>query len=141
MKYLDRLRELTEKKEIVGGGVPPKLTKPSSVGFVSAVPRPKNISHDILDAPTTEEARLIDEVEAPLSPIQQAARQQVLAQLQANPTVQRAFVNRFTPDGTMIVTLAIRGIGTGELLIPAERFNPASLDDYGALLARIEGAP
>lgn len=128
MKYLDRLREVTEKKEIVGGGEPPKLTKPGSVGFVSAVPPPKNILHGI--EPTIGET----EDEAPLSPIQEAARRDVLKQLAANPSVQRAFVNRFNPDGTMVVTLAIRGIGTGELLIPAERFNQASLDDYGVLL-------
>ena len=76
-----------------------------------------------------------------LSPIQDSARQQVLAQLEAHPTVQRAFVNRFDADGTMVVTLAIRDVGTGELLIPTERFNQASLDDYAALLGIIAGAP
>jgi hypothetical protein len=70
---------------------------------------------------------------APLLTVQEAARQQVLAQLTANPAVQRAFVNRFD-DGAMIVTLAVREIGTCELLIPAERFNAANLDDYAALL-------
>jgi hypothetical protein len=69
-----------------------------------------------------------------------AARRQVLAQLKAHPTIKRAFVNRFEPDGTMIVTLAIRGVGTGELRIPAARFSQASLDDYAALLGCIEGA-
>jgi hypothetical protein len=54
--------------------------------------------------------------------------------------VRRAFVNRFDADGTMIVTLAIRGVGTGELKIPAARFNQASLDDYAALLRCMEGA-
>jgi hypothetical protein len=135
VKYLDRLREVTEKKERVGGGKPPKLTKPGSVGFVSAVPPPKNIFRD------TEPAIDETEDEAPLSPVQEAARRDVLKQLAANPSVQRAVVNRFNRDGTMVITLAIRGIGTGELLIPAERFNQASLDDYGALLACIEGTP
>lgn len=78
---------------------------------------------------------------APLSPIQQAARREVLEQLAAHPNIKRAFVNRFEPDGTMILTLAIRGVGTGELLIPANRFTQGSLDDYGALLGCIEGAP
>jgi hypothetical protein len=54
--------------------------------------------------------------------------------------VRRAFVNRFDADGTMIVTLAIRGVGTGELKIPAARFNQASLDEYAALLGCMEGA-
>ena len=75
-----------------------------------------------------------------LSPTQEAARREVLAQLEAHPTVQRAFVNRFEHDGTMIVTLAIRGVGTGELLIPAERFSQSSLDDYAALLGIIGAA-
>jgi hypothetical protein len=97
----------------------------------------RSAKRELLEALATEPS--IGEDESPLSPIQQAARQQVLAQLQANPTVQRAFVNRFNPDGSMIVTLAIRGVGTGELLIPAERFSQASLDDYAALLACIEG--
>lgn len=135
MKYLDRLRELSEKKEIVGGGEPPKLTKPGSVGFVSAIPPPKNIFHGF--EPSCEERGN----EAPLSPVQEAARRDVLKQLAANPSVRRAFVNRFNPDETMVLTLAIRDIVTGELLIPAERFNQASLDDYGALLACIERAP
>jgi hypothetical protein len=34
----------------------------------------------------------------------------------------------------MIITLAIRGIGTGELWIPVERLDQRSLADYGALL-------
>jgi len=58
----------------------------------------------------------------------------VLAQLAADPSVLRAFCTRFE-DGALIVTLAIRGIGTCELSIPAERFNSAALDDYAALLA------
>jgi hypothetical protein len=80
-------------------------------------------------------------VEQSLSPIQETARRDALKQLAANPSVRRAFVNRLNPDGTMVVTLAIRGIGTGELLIPAERFSQESLDDYGALLACVDGAP
>jgi hypothetical protein len=69
-----------------------------------------------------------------LSPAQKTARQQVLEQLVANPTVQRAFANRFE-NGSLIVTVAVRDVGTCELLIPAERFNSGSLDDYAALLA------
>jgi hypothetical protein len=73
---------------------------------------------------------------AGLSPVQEAARRDVLAQLGTNPTVKRAFVNRFE-NGALIVTLAVRGIGTCELSIPAERFNPDSPGDCAALLACI----
>lgn len=69
-----------------------------------------------------------------LSPVQEAARQDVLARLAANPTVKRSFVTRFEYD-TLIVTLAVRGIGTCELKIPAERFNAEKLEDYAALVA------
>jgi hypothetical protein len=64
----------------------------------------------------------------------ESAQRQVLAKLRADPGVKRAFYSR-VEHGNIIITLAIRGIGTGELLIPAERFNKDSLDDYGALLA------
>ncbi len=67
------------------------------------------------------------------SPTQEAARQDVLAQLKANPRIKRAFTNRFE-HGYLIVTLAIRGVGTGELSIPADRFDPAKPADYAALL-------
>jgi hypothetical protein len=69
-----------------------------------------------------------------LSPVQEAARQDVLAQLAANPTVKRSFVTRFE-YGTLIVTLAVRGIGTCELKIPAERFDSDKPEDYAALVA------
>jgi hypothetical protein len=69
----------------------------------------------------------------PLSPAQEAARRQVLAKLKNHPSVKRAFCNRFE-DGTLIVTLAIRGVGTCDLLIPAERFDSSKPEDYAALL-------
>ncbi len=63
----------------------------------------------------------------------------MLSQLARSPVVQRAFVNRFELDGTMLVTMAIRGVGTGELKIPAARFRQTSLDDYAALFGCMEG--
>jgi hypothetical protein len=88
----------------------------------------------------THSEALDAEADVLLSPVQEAARADVLSQLASNPAVQRAFVNRIERDGTMIVTLAIRGVGTGELKIPAARFSQTSLDDYAALLGCIEGA-
>jgi hypothetical protein len=78
--------------------------------------------------------RQIDYCDGQLTPVQESARREVLAQLTADPEVQRAFCNRFE-NGDLIVTLAVRDVGTCELLIPAERFNSGSLDDYAALLA------
>jgi hypothetical protein len=85
------------------------------------------------DAESRTRVELDDRVHS-LSPAQEAARQDVLAQLAANPIVKRSFTTRFE-NGDLIVTLAIRGIGTCELKIPAERFNRESLDDYAALVA------
>jgi hypothetical protein len=69
----------------------------------------------------------------PLSPAQEAARRQVLAELKGHPTVRRAFCTRFE-DGALIVTLAIRDVGTCDLLIPAGRFDSSKPNDYAALL-------
>jgi hypothetical protein len=77
--------------------------------------------------------RQINYCDGQLTPVQESARREVLAQLAADPEVQRAFCNRFE-NGALIVTLAIRGIGTCELLIPAERFNAGKLENFSALL-------
>jgi len=75
---------------------------------------------------------------APLSPAQESARRRVLAELKAHPTVRRAFCNRFE-DGILIVTLAIRSVGTCDLLIPAERFD-SKPEDFAALLECLAGS-
>ena len=74
-----------------------------------------------------------------LSVAQEAARANVLSQLACDLAIRRAFVNRFEGDGTMIVTVGIRGVGTGEIHISAARFNQASLDDFSLLLGCIRG--
>ena len=149
MKYLDLLKATgDEKKVFAGGQVPAKLTKPSdepiseltqltkpgSVSFASAVPPTKKSCK-----PGRGQSNLDVYVEklraATLSAAQEAARADVLLQLACNPAVQRAFVNRFEGDGTLIVTVGIRGVATGELRIPAERFNQACLDDYAMISA------
>jgi hypothetical protein len=138
MKYLDALRKLergvpealspptvnTDKTLSTEETEPTKLTQP---GFVSSASV----------RPYTCGTPLPDGVVKPPTAEQETARRQVLAELQANPNVRRTFCNRFE-EGNLIITLAIRGIGTGELLIPAERLNSRTLDDYGALLACFE---
>lgn len=105
----------------------------------SAIRQGKNQLLSVLAAaPTIESPTRASDADpwpdcAAMSPIQESARREVLAQLAANPTVKRSFVTRFE-NGTLIVTLAVRGIGTCELLISAERFTRDSLDDYDALL-------
>jgi hypothetical protein len=70
----------------------------------------------------------------PLSRTQERARRRVLAQLDSNPTLSHAFVNRFEA-GVLILTLAVRGTGTCELHIAADRFASENLDSYSALLS------
>jgi hypothetical protein len=134
MKYLDALRKLdrgvpkgqppvtdkTDKTLSTAKSELPKLTQPGFVSSASTIP----------DAGGTHLS--VDE-DKPLTAEQEAARQQVLALLAAHATIKRAFCNRFQ-DGSLIITLAIRGVGTGELLIPAERFNQRTLGDLAALL-------
>jgi len=73
----------------------------------------------------------------PLFPAREPARREVIARLKAHPAVTRAFATRWE-GGVLIVALAIRGIGTCELAIPADRFNRGSLADFEALLRCVE---
>lgn len=120
MNYLDLLRQRDAKKENRGEGVPTKPTKPGFDGFVGGGPPP------------------VGNCEAPpLTPEQLVAREEVLARLEANPAIKRAFVSRWDGD-VMIVTLAVRAVGTCELSIPRERLS--SLEDYPDLAACIPNA-
>lgn len=101
---------------------PTKTSEPGFVRSVSAAPGP------------------VGTWEAPaLTPAQEAARLDVLARLEANPDIPRAFVNRWEGD-VMILTLAVRGVGTCELSIPRERFGADSVADFDALAACIMNA-
>jgi hypothetical protein len=126
MKYLERLRA-HDKKVFVGDTAPSKLTepnpitevatteltKPSSVGFAGADPHVK------------------------LSTVSEAARRDVLAWLEKHPSAKRAFATRVEGD-VLIVTLALRDVGTCELSVPLSRFNPERLTDWGALLSCLD---
>jgi hypothetical protein len=67
-----------------------------------------------------------------LSATQESARTYVLTRLEACPTLRRAYVTRFEGDA-LIVTLAIRGVGTCELSVPPDRFNRHDLADFARL--------
>jgi hypothetical protein len=72
-----------------------------------------------------------------LSAVQEAARTEVLARLESNPTVTRAFATRSEGD-TLIVTLAVRGLGTCEIGISPDRFNRDTFADFGLLTRCLE---
>lgn len=121
MKYLARL---CEHEKIAEGPtpLPSKPTKPGFDGFEGA-----HLGH--FENHGTESGP---------SPADRAHRA-VVAQLEKTPDIERAFVNRWEGD-VMIVTLAVRGIGTCELSIPRERFGADSLEDYDRLAACILNA-
>lgn len=136
MNWRDRARKLQEAPVC-------ELTKPTreaSVSFVSTQASRCASFHDSSGgfATSTRARETGDEVVPPLSPAQQADRREVLARLDGDPTIRRAFVNRFEGD-VMIVTLAVRGVGTCDLSIPAETFDRNSLADYQALAACVVG--
>ena len=143
VKYLDRLRD-NEKKVFGGDTAPTKLTertqapretltrptKPGFVSFAGAAPSAK--------PPLNCEAIGVGVVEyPPPSAVQEATRRDVLARLEAHPTVKRAFTTRFE-GAVLVVTLALRGVGTCELSIPADRFSRDSLADFDSLLRCLE---
>ena len=74
---------------------------------------------------------------ARLTPSQESPRQEVLIRLASRPNVNRAFVTRFEGK-TLIVALAVRGVGTCELAIPEGRLEGGSLADYNALMTCLE---
>lgn len=135
MKYLDRLRAGPDHKKVFGGGLAPtEPTKPPHEGgtLLPEPTKPSSVSSAGAEPPAETFS-----VEALLPPIQEAARRDVLARLETHPTVKRAFTTR-TEGDVLIVTLAIRDVGTAELAIPAGRFNRNSLADWDALLRSLE---
>jgi hypothetical protein len=72
-----------------------------------------------------------------LSPVQEAARGDVLRWLEGHPTVRRAFATR-VGDDVLIVTLALRSVGTCELSIPLDRFDRENLEDWAALFSCLD---
>jgi hypothetical protein len=103
-----------------------KSCEPPSAGSAGTADKQSNYSASINPAPDDTDV-------PPFSAVQEAARLEMLAKLAAHPTVERAFATRWEA-GALIVTLAIRGIGTGELLIPADRMGRDDLKAYGQLL-------
>jgi hypothetical protein len=71
---------------------------------------------------------------------QVAARYSVLAYLDEHPDIRRAFVSRWDGD-VMILTLAVRDIGTCELMIAEDRLSsPADYDRLVTCLFDVEGS-
>lgn len=77
--------------------------------------------------------RPTDPEELVLTAAQEAGRREVLARLEAHPLIQRTFTTRWE-NGALIVTLGIRGVGTGELAISGERMSGGDLNAYSTLL-------
>jgi len=108
MSYLDRL-----KADISGMRQPCELTKPTKAPSVSFVSTP---------------SRRISEIERANDllpdPAAEARRQRVLAMLAEQPGIRYAVVADNPDSDPVIVALGIRGVGTCELHIPREKFDP-----------------
>jgi hypothetical protein len=131
MNHLEALRQADAHKVFTGGGVPSKPAKPpteqnsspakpakpGSVGFEVTEPQPKTCDG--------------------LTSIQEASRREVLALLDSDPALQLAFVTRIEGEA-LIVSLGIRGLATGELSIPPDRFDRNGFCDLVALSSCIE---
>jgi hypothetical protein len=66
-------------------------------------------------------------------------RRAVLANLDANPARNRAFIAAQQEDGSCLVTIAVRGKGDGDVVIPAGRFSDPK--DWATLLRDMEKQP
>ena len=142
MSYLDRLRAEDAKKVFAGTPSPTKPTKaPNAANLKPPKPtEPGFVSSAGADPPLKTFAGEVDDLELPpLAEVQEAARRDVLARLEADPESKRAFVTRFERD-TLIVALAVRAIGTCELSIRPDRFNGTSLADFQTLARCLEDA-
>ena len=64
-------------------------------------------------------------LEPVIDPKVESRRNKVLAMLEENPTIRRAFLTDTNayPDH-VVLTLAIRGVGSCELLIPNRKYDP-----------------
>jgi hypothetical protein len=70
----------------------------------------------------------VPEDQAPLEPRAAARRRRVLAFLDANPNVHRAVRTDVNAEpGKVVVTIGLRGVGTGEVEIPAESYDAGVL--------------
>jgi hypothetical protein len=114
----------------------------------TANPATSATEHPTLEAatpatPATAVAKVADVAVAAggskeLSAVQESYRRDVIARLEAHPTISRAFVTRLEGN-VLIVALAVRGVGTCELAIPADRFDRNRLADFDTLLRSLEG--
>lgn len=152
-KWLARLRAL-ENPETRGGTLLTKPTEPPFVSFVSTPPPNvlENSAANLPDLEAFEEraailefdggltreaaerqaAREVSSDDLPNDPAMTRRRAAVLAVLREHPERHRHVA--FDPDaepGTVLATVAVRmvggGIATGELRIPADRYNPFAI--------------
>ena len=98
-------------------------TAKTPVSSVLTVPQPATPSHFTADD------------QAPLEPGAAARRRRVLAFLDGHPSIQRAVRTDVSAErGKVIVMIGLRGVGTGEVEIPTDRYDGfalmALLDKY-----------
>jgi hypothetical protein len=88
--------------------------------FAEVVKRVKELIPDAPEPPKV----ITDAKAAPLKAAAEARRQKVLAMLAERPGLYRAAVADYSGRDAVIVTVAIRDVGTCELSIPLEKWEP-----------------
>ncbi|WP_297450366.1 hypothetical protein [Ferrovum sp.] len=122
MSYLQMLRELEKKSQIEA--IPP-LTEPTKAPSVSFVtPPPANIREffSVSDKTDFPPASLKTEVSAP--PGEEPWRDELAAQLEANPELRYVYRAGLPEDGLVKLYVAVRDVATAYFTIPAERYDP-----------------
>lgn len=72
-------------------------------------------------------SELLADLYAEIHPDLEAKRQELLRMLKARPDIKRAFIAEAGPNGGGRVSLALRDIGSCELVIPDGRFDPFAI--------------
>lgn len=139
MSYLDRLKQKISQDMPRGGAT--KATKGAFVPFVAtrSAPSRLNLSREAVSQVgghvTADDCDLVLKAARPLpealpDPVAEARRQKILAMLAERPGIRYAFTVDDPDTDPVILALAIRGVGTCELLIPGAKYDPFALLEW-----------
>lgn len=82
--------------------------------------RKRELLADLADEQPDPAAPLVD-------PAQARRRRQVIEALRSRPEIKYAYVAEHAPSGDGLIMIGIRGVGTGELRIPADQYDPLAV--------------
>lgn len=121
MSYLDRLRALEKAgtpEPTKPTEAPQEPTEAPSVGSVGSPPA---------TFPPEDQGDVTECFEALPDPKAEARSLRVLALLEANPSARYAVIVNDGEPGPVVITVALRGIGTADLLVNREGYDGITL--------------